>query len=198
MSGHAGTHAGAPGSDHTAGSHPADLLTSLGDGDVSSMKSTNKPIDCALIHQVFDPHLKETYSSSRDDYPTKAKYCVELVPEPGIQLSLGPLNSQKYRYYVWQLYTALPRFKPSYRPTDVFPSTSEPGVIFEFGKFLGRGTYGEAYLGLCLNNNMEVFEITYGKAYLLRRNSRQLNRTVNTISIDMSHRNSRISDNIFR
>jgi hypothetical protein len=88
------------------------------------MPADDVMLNCKMIKSKFEPELKDFPD---DNYPEAAKYCVELMLG-GMKLSLGPLPQQQYRYFVWQLYVGLPKFRPSYKAGDVFPSSGNPGM----------------------------------------------------------------------
>lgn len=104
-----------------------------------------------LVNQVNE--LKRTMEFGQ----MRTNYCAELAENLE--------NTQKKFYYtVLQFYTFEPRFIPVFRPTEELSVTvhgdenSDNDVInkYEIEKFLGRGTYGEAYMAISKGGGKKV------------------------------------------
>ncbi|CAD7951184.1 unnamed protein product [Amoebophrya sp. A120] len=105
-------------------------------------------VDCGFLRPVVSRELVQNPS---DVYPNEAPYCVLLSEKEDTWY-----QGKQYRYSAWQFFQRVPKFQPSFRPRETFESGQLPGVKYRFEKFLGRGTYGEAYLGIRLTDNRPV------------------------------------------
>ncbi|CAD7922300.1 unnamed protein product [Amoebophrya sp. A25] len=105
-------------------------------------------VTCDVLAPIVSKDLVE---HSSDWYPDEAPYCVPLAEQ-----EYALYKGVHYRYSAWQFHSRMPRFQPSFRPRETFASSQLPGIRYQFEKFLGRGTYGEAYLGIRLTDSRPI------------------------------------------
>ena len=96
-------------------------------------------VDCDYLHPMVADSLRNTEDLR---YPEMAPYCVPLLTAGRVRYAGG-----YFSYSAWQFFTRAPRFAPNFHPRESFQSWNDPSIEFHFDRFLGRGTYGEAYLG---------------------------------------------------